>query len=264
MGFNISEVVNGRETCSPQRFFLYGVQGVGKTLCASTFKNPIVLRTEDGTAAIDVPTFPHVAKRYEDVLEALTSLHGEHNFETLVVDSLDWMEPLVWRHVCETNPDKDGNIPASIESFGFGKGYSMADPYWRHIQSGFDSLRFKKRMQIVLIAHTEIKTFNPPDSDGYDRYQPKLNKRAFAFWQEWADNVFFVNYDRRLVDMNGRRRAEGDGNRIIYTTERPAYLAKNRWGLPDEIYIGQDKTWRPLHDALKKVMGDKYPYPFEK
>ena len=31
--------------------------------------------------------------------------------------------------------------------------------------------------------------------------------------------------------------------------------------MPDEIYVGQDRTWKPLHDTLRKCIGEKYPYP---
>ena len=265
MSFTLQSVVSSKTLYAPQRFLLYGVQGIGKTLCASTFASPIILRTEDGTSAIDVPTFPDLARTYEDVTQAISALHGEHPYRTLVIDSLDWMEPLIWDHVCQKHVDSHGKPIASIEAIGYGKGYIEADAYWRYIQSGLDSLRLKKGMQIVCIAHAEVKTFCPPDGDQYDRYQPKLQKRAFALWQEWADEVFFVNYRRRMIDngQNSRsKRAEGDGARVIFTSERPAYLAKNRWSMPDEIYVGQDRTWKPLHDTLRQCLGEKYPYPF--
>lgn len=92
MSFNLQSVVSSKTLYAPQRFLLYGVQGIGKTLCASTFASPIILRTEDGTSAIDVPTFPDLARTYDDVTQAISALHGEHPFKTLVVDSVDWME----------------------------------------------------------------------------------------------------------------------------------------------------------------------------
>ncbi len=264
MAFDLQSVASARTLYRPQRFILYGVQGIGKTTAAATFAAPIVLRTEDGTCAIDVPTFPEVAASFEDVVSAIQALHGEHPYRTLVVDSLDWLEPLVWARVCRDHPDNSGQPMASIEGLGYGKGYVEADTWWRTLQGGLDSLRTVRGMQIVLIAHSEIKTFNPPDSEGFDRYQPKLHKRAFALWQEWADNVLFCNYRTILKarDEKGKTfRAEGRGDRVVHTQERPAYLAKNRWNLPDEIPVGADRSWKPLHDALRAAIGDAYPYP---
>lgn len=265
MAFNLEGIVSARTLYRPQRFLIYGVQGIGKTTAAATFAAPIILRTEDGTCAIDVPTFPEVAGSYEDVVAAIQALHGEHQFKTLVLDSLDWLEPLIWRRVCLDHKDDKGQPLQSIEALGYGKGYVEAGNYWRTLQGGLDSLRLNKGMQIVLIAHSEIKTFSPPDNEQYDRYQVKLHKRAFALWQEWADEVFFVNYRAilRSRDPQGKSfRAEGSGDRVVFTQERPALLAKNRWNLPSEISVGSDRTWKPVHDALKAAIGDAYPYPF--
>ena len=264
--FDLGSIVSSKQLYQPQRFMLYGVQGIGKSLAASTFLAPIVLRTEDGFGAIDVPTFPQVAESYDDVISAINALHGDHDFKSFVIDSIDWLEPLVWQQVCNLHPDNNGIPIANIEKIGYGRGYIEADMFWRELLEGLDSLRHQKGMQIVAIAHSEVKTFTPPDDDAYDRYQPKLHKRAFALWQEWCDQVFFINYERRMInrDKEGtQKRAEGEGLRSVYTQERPAFLAKNRWNIPSKIMIGQDKTWKALHDALKASIGPRYPYPYQ-
>ena len=263
--FNLQSVINSRDVYHPQRIMLYGVQGIGKSSCAATFASPILLRTEDGVGALDVPTFPEVATTYEQLGEAIGALyHEEHTFKTLILDSLDWTEPLIWRAVCNDHLDGQGKPLANIEAIGYGKGYVEADNKWREVMGWLDMLRAQKGMQIVVIAHSAVVTFNPPDGESFDRYQPKLHKRAFGLWQEWADEVLFLNYRRRIVtDEHGKRRAEGEGNRVIFTQERPAFLAKNRWNLPQEITVGQDKSWKPLHDALANAIGAAYPYPFE-
>jgi len=258
MTFDLTSVVSASAEFKPQKILAYGVQGLGKTTFGCTFDDPILLRIEDGAAAIDVPTFPGLVETYADLYEAIKALHGEHPYKSLVVDSLDWMEPIIWRATC-ARLEID-----SIEKAGYGKGYVEADAEWRNILGGFDSLRHNKGMTIVLVAHAEIKRFEPPDGDAFDRYQIKLHKRAWALWQEWADMVLFANYKRRMVKVKeggkgpDKQRAEGTGERCLYTDERPAYLAKNRWGLPHEIYIGQDKTWAGFHQALNQATGGKY------
>ena len=64
-----------------------------------------------------------------------------------------------------------------------------------------------------------------------------------------------VGFDKKVV------RGVGSGERVVFTEERPAYLAKNRWGLPPEIYIGQDKTWTAFHEALSECTKDRYQLP---
>jgi len=262
MAFDLSPIVSAAAEFKPQKILTYGVQGLGKTTFGCTFEKPILLRIEDGAAAINVPTFPKLVETYPELCEAIYALHGDHQFQTLVVDSLDWLEPIIWAQTCA----KLGID--SIEKAGYGKGYVEADADWRTIMGGLDSLRLTRGMTIVLIAHAEIKRHEPPDGDAYDRYQIKLHKRAWALWQEWADMVLFANYRRRTVKTKdggtkgeSKFRAEGSGERCLYADERPAYLAKNRWSLPHEIFIGQDKGWGAFHQALHEATGGRYALP---
>lgn len=245
----------------PQKIMIYGVQGIGKNTFAATFTKPVLLQIEDGSAAIDIPAFP-LATSFQAVVDIIQALHGEHDYKTLVVDTLDWLEPLLWTACCEAKGW------ACIEDPGWGKGYIELDKWWRHVMSGLDSLRHTKGMDIVVLAHSEVKRIEPPDTDPYDTYQIKMQKRAFALWQEWADNVFFLNYKTNIqrTKINGsdqvKTRGTGTGERVIYTAERPAWKAKNRWSLPDEILIGKDKTWKAFHEQFSAATGGRYMNPY--
>lgn len=268
MAFTLDAIQPANKDWQPQKILIYSVHGLGKSTLASTFDRPIFVRTEDGAGALNVPTFPDVVTHFNQLDQAIGALYqGSHDFGTMILDSIDWLEPLVWEKLLETDPYNEKGAPVkSIEDYGYGKGYMLADKHWRYLLGAFDLLRFHKGMNIVLIAHSEIKRYDSPDSDPFDRYGIKLHKRAFALWQEWADMVLFCNYKTRIrstdVGFNKDiKRGEGSGERVIYTEERPAHLAKNRWGLPPEIYIGQDKTWAAFHQALHKATGERYPLP---
>ena len=181
-------------------------------------------------------------------------IKDKHNFKTLILDSLDWAEPFVWKEVC-----REGG-KANIEDFGFGKGYIKVDDKWKAIQTGLDMLREKRGMHIVCIAHAVPVTFDPPDADPYQKYNIKLHKRAAALWTEWAEMLLFLNYKAKVIsgENGGKGKAIGKGERVIYTQERPAYLAKSRWPLPESITIGHDKTWQAFHDALNEASEGEY------
>lgn len=264
MAFDLANVVNTADEYTAEGILVHGVPGVGKTTFGCTFPAPILLRTERGSEAVSVPAFPGLAQSYEDVVEALNALMGgNHPYKTLVFDSVDWLEPLVWDYTCR-RLEID-----SIESAGFGKGYVEADADWRCLLGGFDELRCSTGMHVVVIAHTEVKRFDPPDSDSYDRYQIKLHKRAMALLQEWAGTVAFVNYRKALEltkknnkdKTQNKYRATGTGERVVYLDERPAYIAKKRWSMPHEIYIGQDETWSAFHYELNKATAGRYELP---
>ena len=263
MSFDLGSIVSASSTYRAQKIIAYGVQGLGKTSFGATFANPFLLRTEDSGCAVDVPTFPSVAKTMDDLIGGLRALHdGEHNFQTIIVDTVDWMEPIVWAATSARLGVE------SIETPGYGKGYVEADNEWRLVMGWLDALCYNRNMTIVCVAHADIKRFEPPDSDPFDRYQIKLHKRAWALWQEWADMVLFMNYRFRTIKTKDggksgadKFRGEGAGERVIYTEERPAYLAKNRWSLQPEILIGQDKTWAPFHKALNTATNGRYALP---
>ena len=259
MTFDLSSIQPANASFKPQKILLYGVQGLGKTKFATTFEAPILIPAEDGAGAMDCPAFPLLTS-YSDMVAAINALHGEHQFKTVVIDTMDWLEPLVWAETCRLASQ------TNIEDFGYGKGYLAADEQWRYIMGGLDSLRLTKGMTLVLVAHAEIKNFQSPEVDPFDRYQIKMHKRAFALWQEWADMVLFCNYKTRIEKVETgfnkeAKRGAGTGERVVYTEERPAFLAKNRWDLPPEIYIGADKTWSAFHKALNQATGGRYALP---
>jgi len=84
----------------PRRALIYGVQGVGKSTFGAMAEAPIFIQTEDGLSDIDCSRFP-IAATYADVLAALGALYSEaHEYRTVVIDSLDWLERLIWADVC--------------------------------------------------------------------------------------------------------------------------------------------------------------------
>lgn len=247
------ESVKSSKGWSAQRTVIYGVPGIGKTSFAATFPKPILLRFEDGAGAIDCPTFPQVIRNMGDFRKAFKALSGKHDFQTVILDSLDWLEPLVQEELCK----KEGK--PNIEAFGFGKGYVLLDNDWKKITAALDTL-IDRGINVVCICHAAAVMFDPPDSDSYATYALKLQKRAAAVWTEWADMILFLNYHKNVVQAsdNGKGKAIGDGDRIIFTASRPAYTAKSRWPLPPEIYIGQDATWTAFHAAMSAATDGAY------
>lgn len=225
----------------PPRILIYAVHGIGKSTFGSLAPSPVFLQTEDGLDTIDCPSFP-LAKSFGDVMGYLEELATQdHEFKTLVIDSADWLEPLIWKAVCA-----ERNVN-SIEDIGYGKGYLMALDFWKQYISAVNYLRDEKDMMIIQTAHAEIKRFENPETDSYDRYNVKLHKRASEILLEHSDIVFFANYyvgtKSEDAGFKDRKRAIGSGERILYSTERPAATAKNRYGLPDQIPFDKDGNY---------------------
>lgn len=218
---------------NPPLLVAYGVHGIGKTSFAAEFPSPVFIQCEQGTpGGAEFDSFGEI-ETFSDVLDGIGSLLTEpHGFKTMVVDSIDAMEPLVWAAACAEN-----GWP-NIEAAGFGKGYIAVDSQWLEFLNGCHALNVAG-MAVVLIAHSEVTRFDSPTSDPYSRYGIKLHKRGAALVQEKADVVAFFNYRVSLkekdVGFKKVSHGEGGGTRIIHLEERPGFLAKNRYKMPPTL-----------------------------
>ncbi len=229
---SLSRVTTGRVR-APLRELLYGPEGIGKSTFGADSEAPIVIGPEEGTNQFDIARFPQ-PERFEDVLEAIRTLGTEeHPYKTLIVDTLDWIEPLIWEHCC-IKADV-----AHIEEIGggYGKGYAYALDSWRELISHLERLQQKKGMHILLLAHAQIKTFKNPEGDDYDRYSLKLHEKAAGLVKEWCHSVLFANHEVQ-VKKTSKKASKGKGTsgaRWIHTVRTAAYDAKTRYQIPARL-----------------------------
>jgi hypothetical protein len=244
---SLAAVTSGRVE-RPVRIVFYSVEGLGKSTFAASAPAPVFLGTEDGTAQLDVKRLPD-PRTWQEVLDAVAILtDGEHAYRTLVLDTADWIEPLVWAHVCEAAGKK------SIEDLPYGKGYTAALDHWRVLLSRLDALREKRRMHVIVLAHSWVRTFKSPDSDDFDRYEMKVHAKAGGLLKEWADCVFFGSYETLTRDANnGKAKGVSTGKRLVHTQRTAAWDAKNRYDLPESFELPRDEGWATFVAAAKEA-----------
>lgn len=248
MAFDLSSITRGKRLRAP-KIVVYGPPKVGKSTFAASAPKPIGVITEEGLDNLDVDAFPKAAS-LADVDTALTTLMTEpHEYQTVFVDSLDWLEPLILAQVCASQRVKN------IEDIGYGKGYIMADDLWREFFRKLDHLRDQRGMSVICIAHEQVlKVKNPTLADDYDAYSLKLNKRAVGIINEWADVIGFANHEviTRQVDAGFNQKdtkAISTGARKLHLNPHPAYVAGNRYGIPDVAL-----SWPAFEAALAAAM----------
>lgn len=225
-------ITSGKQARS-QRVVIYGTEGIGKSTLAAQFPDPLFIDTEGSTSNMDV-------KRM-DKPTSWTMLMNQIAFvkanptvcNTLIIDTIDWAETLAIESVCAQHGKK------GIEDFGYGNGYT-------YVREEFG--RFLNKLQelvdiginVVLTAHSQLRKFEQPDEDGaYDRYELKLGKKTSSqtapVVKEWCDLLLFCNYKTMVMTSESKKKKATGGQRVMYTTHHPAWDAKNRHGLPDEL-----------------------------
>lgn len=220
----------------PPRLLIYGSEGVGKSTLASQAPSPIFIPTEDGLDQLAVDSFP-LCKTFDECMAYITALASEaHDYRTVVIDSADWLERLIFDHLCKQYNAK------SIEKVdgGYSKGYVYALVQWRQIIEGLRYLREERGMIVIFIAHAKIESHTDPESTTFDRFSPKLNKHANALLVEWCDAILLATRE------HGAAKGDKGGERVLRCVTSPSCVAKNRYNLPEVLPL----SWQALMDAM--------------
>jgi hypothetical protein len=212
-----------------QKTVIYGPEGIGKTSLAAHYPDPLIIDTEGGTAHMDVRRIDK-PQTWEELLADVDEVAATPGIcRTLVIDTADWAEQLVTTYVC--NKYKQ----SSIESFGYGKGYTYLAEEFAKLLAACDKV-IAAGIHVVITAHARMRKFEQPDEMGaYDRWELKLSKQVAPLLKEWADFLFFCNYQTFVVTSESNTAKAQGGKRVIYTTHHPAWDAKTREPLPEVV-----------------------------
>lgn len=244
---DFSELLETADDNDPCVVTITGDAGVGKTRLAATWPNPLFIRAEDGFKVFrDMPENERpkglpVLKSTEDLREQLTwVLKGEHDFKTLVVDSVTQLDTMFGEHVITG----DDTAPDSLARAcgGYGAGYKAVGALHGTLRQTCELIKNRRGMHIVFIAHSDINKMDLPDEDPYSRYQLRLHKDSVS---HYVDNVDMVAYVRLETFLRGDKKAKlkkalSDGTRIAICHSGPAQVSKNRFGIEEPVVLTKD------------------------
>lgn len=244
MAFDLS-VVSG-ETQKPPLTIVYGEHGVGKTTWACEAPSPIVIRTEEGMGYLktNAKTFKDLCTEYDHVIACLDSLlSNPRDHRTVVIDSIDWCEALAEKKVQQDYSEKERS---------FGKEYAYVADLMRAILHKLTRLRDEHGFGVILTGHAQVKRFDDPGGESYDRHMMKLGKKTGALVAEWADVIGFASHKvvvvKEDVGFSAKKHRGKSAGRIIRFQWSPAYDAKCRLNIPEELPL----RWDAFADAIAK------------
>ena len=226
--------INSGKVSRAIKTVIYGTEGVGKSTLASQFPGALFLDVEGGTDHMDVRRIEKPATWPELVSIVNEVAKNPEVCQTLVLDTADYAESMCIANILKKYNQK------SIESFGYGKGYTYIGEEWQKLMDAFNAV-INAGMNVTVIAHAKQRKVEQPDQIGaYDHWEMKTSKKVAPMIREWADAVFFLNYKTVIVNVDGKGQTKGKnkaqgGRRVMYTTHTPFWDAKNRFGLPDEL-----------------------------
>jgi hypothetical protein len=233
---------------------LYGPHGVGKSTWAAGAPKPLFIDCEDGLNDLDCDKTP-LCRSLGDVQNVLSYvLNNETSYRTLVLDTVDWLEKAIFRHLSQTY------TRGQLE---YGRDSRFAEEVWNGIVHTLDMIREQRRMAVVLLAHCQRVKVTPPGGDSYDRWEPALDKRATDTLTEWCDEVLFAEFrvatTTEEAGFNRQRKIAVDlKERQIRTADSVNAICKHRLALPETIGMefADYAKYLPRNVASQKATGN--------
>ena len=234
-----------------------GQPGVGKTTLAAAMPKPVIMRVEDGVQAVrdmdDVQVTP-VIKDSGDVRDWIEYLFlGDHDRETLVVDSVSALDAMLERELVKQTKKK-----SIMQAFGgYGAGLRVLAARHQEIRGACGDLT-RKGIHVVFVAHYDVVEFKPEDDESYSLATLKMNKKSIAPYVDDVDVVAFLRLKRNVDKKRGVAASSGRRELIVHANAQS--VAKNRFGIQAAIPVKIGEN--PLLDVFKGK-GPKKPSPDE-
>jgi len=193
-------IVSVREAEPYVKLLVYGRNGAGKTRLAASGPAPLVVDiNEKGTKSVrnypGVKVF-HVAK-WEDLTYLFWFLHeGDHQYETVVLDTLTGLQNLCMKHVLKEGVDRDPNRdPAMPAQRDWGKMSELIKPLLLNYRN--------LPMHVVFTAQERLVG----DDDGNQEHTPDLSASIRAVACGSVDIIGRI-YQAQVRQVNKRTKKE--------------------------------------------------------
>lgn len=221
-----------------------GDAGVGKTTLAATFPKPIFIRAEDGLQSVPSDMRPDAFPVVSDVKtlweQLMALVNDEHDYKTLVIDSITQLETLFGEYVIETDIKKPKSLAQA--NGGYGAGYGAVSALHGRVRKAAKVLNEKRGMNVIFIAHSDVMTIELPDEDPYSRYELRLHKKSAPHYTDNVDLVAYLKLETFTQGDGERKKAISSGQRVAVCHTAAAQISKNRYGIESELAVAKNEN----------------------
>lgn len=249
---------------SGEKVVIYGTSGIGKTNLAATAPTPAFVPFDDGSRKINNPItkepllyIPDV-QTFQDLRDALNSPGVYNNCESIVIDTVTFVQAVCEPHIFATIKKTESNSSVTnLESYGYGKGYKHLVDQMRLFLGDCDRLVARKKNVILLAQQHAVRVANAAGED-YIQDGPDLQHNNQNSVRDeviaWADHIARIAY----LDVTiSQKKAIGESKRAIFLAAAPHYIAKSRTLDPEQYGVisfespKDDSFWTILFGSKK-------------
>lgn len=219
----------------------YGTPKSGKTTTASKFPGAVIFAFEKGFSAIP-GAMANPLYSWNDFKKSLKELEWEESkklYQTVVIDTADIAYDYCSKYICARESDATHDYN-NLGDLPYGKGYKMAELEFD------ESIRriLQLNYGLVLISHSQDKTFTATDGTQYDQIIPTLDTRARKICERTCD---IIGYSHTEFDANN------DTVTWLELRGTPRYVAGSRFRYtPDRIKFSYQDLVDTIAAAIDK------------
>jgi hypothetical protein len=238
----LESVLNQTHLRAPKGI-VYGSPGVGKSTFGAGAHTPIIVDCENGAAHLRCDRTPYLSTWSDITLWLDTLARAEHDYQTVVIDSIDWLLRRLEEKVAGVNSDgknMDNTLQRSHGGFGNGK-LVLRNYVYQYLLPTFDRI-VNRGIAVLLLAHAARQTMKAIDGIAVEKSAPEIHLDLMGKLVEWSDFV-------------GAAQIEG-GTRTLTLTETNQLLAKNRYGITDVLPLDWNALTAAMNPSQPSITGD--------